>query len=994
MMMQHSGYNLSDLVQEAQHRWLKPPEVLFILKNYEDSQLTDKPLQKPPGGSLFLFNKRVLRYFRKDGHSWRRKKDGRTVGEAHERLKVGNAEALNCYYAHGELNPNFQRRSYWMLEPAYEHIVLVHYRDITEVRHSGGSILQSSPGSYSTLNQSPSSYTTQVPGTTSFAPEFQEQIQILSNPGSVNGSFQSDIKNDMINISDVIERNEEIYSSPKVDINQALKRLTQQLSLEDNCSGDNESFYDDNGVSHDTEYNVHGQSSIFPNQLQDDSDHRIAQLFPGDGKGHYWQPFEDDFSCNEENAILNELLGSYNNAAPAGSQETHLHIPNENEAFLSPSSKKPVEEEESFEWADLAVNDTFSCPTSVLLPEEAEYFKIATYSPSMNVYGINSDHYSTVFEQVPTERPLEENPSLTVSQKQLFTIHEISPEWGYAHEATKVIVIGSFLCDPSDHVWTCMFGEIEVPVQIIHDGVIRCQAPPSLPGKVTLCLTSSNRESCSEVREFEYRECPSSLPHSKLLEAEASKDSEELLFLVRFVQMLLSDPLISKREISGSGIELLGNVEGNEELWSGVIESLLAGNCTSSGIANWLLQELLKDKLQQWLSSRLQQVNDLQGGSFSKKEQGIIHMVAGMGYEWALKPILNSGVNVNYRDTNGFTALHWAARFGREEMVAALIASGASAEAVTDPTKEAPTGKTPASIAAEYGYLGLAGYLSEVSLTSHLSSLTIAESELSKNSASLEAERTINSISDISTITSEDQQSFRDSLAAVRNTAEAAARIQAAFRAHSFRKRKLKEAAAAAFMANVDSQDQYSLLSNDAQSLSAASKLFFRNTRDYNNAALSIQKKYRGWKSRRDFLAFRQKVVKIQAHVRGHQVRKYYKVICWAVGILEKVVLRWRRGGVGLRGFRNESESIDGIEDKDEDIVTVFRKQKILSIDEAVARVLSMVTSSEARQQYRRMLDKYRQAKAELGGPANAAAAGEAASTSLDMSNMESDGTY
>ena len=28
------------------------------------------------------------RYFRRDGHTWRRKKDGRTVGEAHERLKV------------------------------------------------------------------------------------------------------------------------------------------------------------------------------------------------------------------------------------------------------------------------------------------------------------------------------------------------------------------------------------------------------------------------------------------------------------------------------------------------------------------------------------------------------------------------------------------------------------------------------------------------------------------------------------------------------------------------------------------------------------------------------------------------------------------------------------------------------------------------------------------------------------------------------------------
>jgi hypothetical protein len=29
-----------------------------------------------------------LRYFRKDAHNWRKKKDGKTVKEAHERLKV------------------------------------------------------------------------------------------------------------------------------------------------------------------------------------------------------------------------------------------------------------------------------------------------------------------------------------------------------------------------------------------------------------------------------------------------------------------------------------------------------------------------------------------------------------------------------------------------------------------------------------------------------------------------------------------------------------------------------------------------------------------------------------------------------------------------------------------------------------------------------------------------------------------------------------------
>lgn len=99
-----------------------------------------------------------------------------------------------------------------------------------------------------------------------------------------------------------------------------------------------------------------------------------------------------------------------------------------------------------------------------------------------------------------------------------------------------------------------------------------------------------------------------------------------------------------------------------------------------------------------------------------------------------------------------------------------------------------------------------------------------------------------------------------------------------------------------------------------------------------------------------------------QAHVRGYQVRKHYKVI-WAVGILDKVVLRWRRKGAGLRGFRQEMD-INENENEDEDILKVFRKQKVdVEIEEAVSRVLSMVDSPDAREQYHRMLEKYRQAK-------------------------------
>lgn len=75
-----------------------------------------------------------------------------------------------------------------------------------------------------------------------------------------------------------------------------------------------------------------------------------------------------------------------------------------------------------------------------MLLQEVDDLNFAACSPSISTYGANSDHYMAILEQGPVGLPLEESSSLTVSQKQKFTIHEISPEWGYAHEATKVSV--------------------------------------------------------------------------------------------------------------------------------------------------------------------------------------------------------------------------------------------------------------------------------------------------------------------------------------------------------------------------------------------------------------------------------------------------------------------------------------------------------------------------------------------------------------------------
>ncbi|KAL5717515.1 hypothetical protein ACHQM5_010501 [Ranunculus cassubicifolius] len=971
--MQSPGFDIRELVQEAHQRWLKPAEVLFILQNHENHQLTESPPQMPPSGSLFLFNKRVLRFFRKDGHSWRKKRDGRTVGEAHERLKVGTAEALNCYYAHGEVNPNFQRRSYWMLNPAYEHIVLVHYRDINEGKHRAGSSSQGSPGLSYTSNPSPSFSTALNAGSNSTVSEVNEPYQSSFSPGSTEVS--SVLMNGTNGIGQLNGENivGDVSSSPELEVH--LRRLEEQLSLNDDEIPDYSSYNGENNdlgaiefeSSHQDKLRVlsGGESNINYTEHVGRVEESRSNIFlhvPGDIRKQHFQHIGPDSRYEKkESPFWKETLElcSMNPSAatetPFGSENGRLsaylteqsgiwnqsvdssRIIAENRNMYNPSAEISFTEQlsEAKEFLLESDDPIISLPQNGRSSESSSHFGLGSSE-------VKPDYSSWFNQETLGAKPPRPQINLTL-RKQKFRIKEISPEYGYATENTKVIITGYFLCDPSESDWACKFGDIEVPVEIIQDGVLRCQAPPNVSGKVNLCITSGNHQSCSEVKEFEYliKPNPSSCAHCNSSENDpTAKTTDELLWLARFAQILVS-------KTSGSG---------SEDPWEHIIDDVLFSTDSPSRITDRILQELLKDKLQEWLSSKCQGETPL-----SRKEQGIIHMVAGLGFEWALNPILESGVSVNFRDINGWTPLHWAARFGREKMVASLVASGASALAVTDPTAQDPAGKTAGFIAATSGHKGLSAYLSELALTSHLSSLTIEESEFSKGSAAVEAERTLESISKGFT----HQSSLKDSLAAVRNSAIAAARIQSAFRAHSFRRRQQKES-------STPSNDENSITQEEINELSTASKFVFRNLRDHklDKAAVSIQKKYRGWKGHKDYVAMKQKVVKIQAHVRGYQARKKYKVFLWAVGFLDKAVLRWRRKGAGLRGFRAEHELTD--EKEDEDILKVFRKQKVdVAIEEAVSQVLSMVESPDARQQYRRMLDSYRQAKAEASSRAS-----------------------
>jgi hypothetical protein len=333
----------------------------------------------------------------------------------------------------------------------------------------------------------------------------------------------------------------------------------------------------------------------------------------------------------------------------------------------------------------LSANDSFQ---SYLNPD----WRRTTVTHQSNSYQINlcpSEISESFLDHDKFETSSGEDKRLTLSPKQKFNIHEISPEWAFCSEITKVhhktflvfyskyyyyflpilssmqvIITGDFLCDPSNSRWSVMFGDSEVPVEIVQPGVLRCHTPLHSSGRLTLCITTGNREVCSEVRDFEFRANSAASSFTDLTPSRSMKSAEECSLLAKFARILLSDD--GSSAVSGGDPQSgqIPELKMNEEHWQQLIDELDVGCENSPSVVDWIMEELLKSKLQQWLSLKLHE-NDGTYCSLSKHDQGMIHLISALGYEWALYSLLSAGVGINWRDSNGWTALHWAAYFGR-----------------------------------------------------------------------------------------------------------------------------------------------------------------------------------------------------------------------------------------------------------------------------------------------------------------------------------------
>lgn len=248
--------------------------------------------------------------------------------------------------------------------------------------------------------------------------------------------------------------------------------------------------------------------------------------------------------------------------------------------------------------------------------------------------------------------------------------HEETVIWRttYIFYTMQILIIGTFLRSQTEVVncnWSCMFGEVEVPAEVLASGILCCQAPPLKVGRVPFYVTCSNRLACSEVREFDYTESFAqnvdvSDFYNSSTEMQLHLSLEKLLSSTSVLHSNYSfDNDMVKRNLMFKLITLK-----EEEALLDREELMSEKNASQQKVKELTFFRQVKEKLYSWLLRK--GIEDGKGPNVLNEEgQGVIHLIAALSYDWAIVPIITAGVNINFRDVNGWTALHWAASYGR-----------------------------------------------------------------------------------------------------------------------------------------------------------------------------------------------------------------------------------------------------------------------------------------------------------------------------------------
>ncbi|KAI3858157.1 hypothetical protein MKX03_022476 [Papaver bracteatum] len=127
------------------------------------------------------------------------------------------------------------------------------------------------------------------------------------------------------------------------------------------------------------------------------------------------------------------------------------------------------------------------------------------------------------------------------------------------------------------------------------------------------------------------------------------------------------------------------------------------------------LECLLKTMLTEWIYKSLGEGCTTETLNF--QGLGVIHMLAILGYRSLIRLYFELGkgkLSLDFADLTGWTALHWAAFFNRNQTAQLLVDMDANPTLVTGRTIQSRNGLTVAEVASENGHHKLASYLSKI----------------------------------------------------------------------------------------------------------------------------------------------------------------------------------------------------------------------------------------------------------------------------------------
>ncbi len=111
--------------------------------------------------------------------------------------------------------------------------------------------------------------------------------------------------------------------------------------------------------------------------------------------------------------------------------------------------------------------------SNVISPTEFGEEKVSTSAQNDNVRTPQAQTPVTPIESSETGEEVIGGKS----EADELVITDFSPEWSYVDGAVKVLITGNWYGFGDDMEFSCFFGDIKVPAELIQPGVIRCYAP-------------------------------------------------------------------------------------------------------------------------------------------------------------------------------------------------------------------------------------------------------------------------------------------------------------------------------------------------------------------------------------------------------------------------------------------------------------------------------------------------------------------------------------